>query len=73
MVSIDMSATGEQIRKLVKENNMTTSQLQGLLGLNTPQAIYKWYKGVCLPTVDNLFLLAEIFKCSIEDIVVRRN
>ena len=68
-----MSATGEQIRKLVKENNMTTSQLQEVLGFNTPQAIYKWYKGACLPSVDNLFLLAEICGCTIEDIVVRRS
>ena len=39
------------------------------MGFNTPQALYKWERGLCLPTLDNLVILAELFNVSIEDIL----
>ena len=75
MPRIDLIKTGERIRELRKQNNISVEQLRSILGFSTVQAIYKWEKGLNLPTLDNLVVLAEIFRVSMDDIIVmeRRN
>ena len=65
-----MEKTGENIAKLRIENNLSVRDLQQIFGFATPQAIYKWQRGVVLPTVDNLAILAEVFHVHIDDILV---
>lgn len=72
MVSIDTVATGQHIKTLIKDKNITVKELQNKLCFSTPQAIYKWLRGVMLPSVDNLFHLADILDCTVDEIVVRR-
>lgn len=67
---IDMVNTGLNITNLRKANNLSVKEVQEVLGFNTPQALYKWERGLCLPTLDNLVILAELFKVSIEEILV---
>ena len=67
---INMEKTGENIAKLRIENNLSVRDLQQIFGFATPQAIYKWQRGVVLPTVDNLVILAEVFHVHIDDILV---
>lgn len=67
---INMEKTGENIAKLRIENNLSVRDLQQIFGFATPQAIYKWQRGVVLPTVDNLAILAEVFHVHIDDILV---
>ena len=67
---IDMVNTGLNITSLRKERNLSVKDVQAVLGFNTPQAIFKWQRGDCLPSLDNLVILAELFKVSIEDILV---
>ena len=66
---IDMARTGANITALRRRNNLSVKHLQKLLGFNTPQAIFKWQRGDCLPTLDNLVILADIFGVTISDIV----
>lgn len=75
MPRIDLIKTGERIRELRKQNNISVEQLRSILGFSTVQAIYKWERGLNLPTLDNLVVLAEIFHVSMDDIIVleRRN
>lgn len=75
MPRIDLIKTGERIRELRKQNNISVEQLRSILGLSTGQAIYKWERGLNLPTLDNLVVLAEAFHVSMDDIIVleRRN
>lgn len=70
MPVIDMELTGRNIERLRKENNMTVRDLQECFGFETPQAIYKWQRGVALPTIDNLLYLAMLFGVRIEDILI---
>lgn len=70
MPIIDMELTGKNIKLLRKQNNMTVKELQNKFGFETPQAIYKWQRGITLPTVDNLVVLAILFKVKIDDIIV---
>lgn len=70
--TIDMVATGDNITRLRERAGMTVRDLQIVFGFATPQAIYKWQSGACMPTVDNLVVLSEVFKVRMDDIVVKR-
>ena len=67
---IDLVKTGNNIKSLLAQNNISVIQLQDILGFTSPQAIYKWFWGQSLPSVDNLVILASILHVSIEDILV---
>lgn len=70
MPTVNVTATGMNITKMRKAAGLTVKDLQGIFGFGTPQAIYKWQNGTALPTVDNLVVLAAIFGCKIDDILV---
>ena len=53
---IDLKATGRRIKELREQRGISVRQLQAFLGFEQPQAIYKWQRGECLPSSDNLFL-----------------
>ncbi len=46
--------------------------IQEGLKLSTPNTVYKWQNGECLPTIDNLVILAEILDVSMDEIIVTR-
>ena len=68
--TIDLVKTGENITRLMKENNIKISDLQEIFGFEYPQAIYKWKRGECLPTVDNLIILSAVFKTTVDKIII---
>lgn len=70
MPTINVAATGANITKMRKDAGLTVRDLQNIFGFGTPQAIYKWQNGTALPTVDNLVVLAAVFGCRIDDILV---
>ena len=65
-----MTATGKNIKSMRSARGITVREMQAAFGFATPQAIYKWFRGAAMPTVDNLVILADIFQCRIDDIVV---
>lgn len=67
---IDMVATGRRIKVLRKASGMTVRQMQDVFGFSTPQAIYKWQRGECMPTLDNLIVLSALFGVPMDEIVV---
>ncbi len=67
---IDMPATGRNINALRKRAGLTVKDLQDILGFNTPQAIYKWFNGMTMPTIDNLVILAAVLGVAIDDLIV---
>ena len=67
---IDLPATGENITRLRLARGLTVRDLQQFFGFDAPQAIYKWQRGQTLPTVDNLFALAALFRVSIDEILI---
>ena len=68
--TIDLYKTGLNIKSLREARGITVKDIQKELGFTTPQAIYKWQDGKCLPTLDNIIILARLFEVSVEDIVV---
>ena len=67
---IDMTATGKNITRLRENAGLSVRDLQNILGLETPQAIYRWQRGLAMPAIDNLIALAVIFGVKLDDIVV---
>ena len=68
---VDLKLTGQNIAVLRKQSGISVRELQAMLGFATPQAIYKWQRGVTLPTLDNLVVLASVFGTTMDAIVVR--
>jgi transcriptional regulator with XRE-family HTH domain len=67
---IDIPSTGRNITRLRKDAGLSVRDLQDVLGLSAPQAIYKWQSGDSLPTLDNMVILASVFHVRIDDILV---
>ena len=67
---ISLEATGRRIETLRIEAGLSVKDLQEIFGFSTPNAIYKWQRGMCLPTIDNLIVLAMVFEVSMEEILV---
>ena len=68
--TIDMIKTGQNIVFLRKRAGLKVKDIQEAFGFSTPQAIYKWQKGIALPSVDNLVILARLLNVKIDDIII---
>ena len=69
-ISIQQKETGKRIKKLLAENGYTVKDIQGAMGFENPQAVYKWVSGRSLPSLDNFIILSKLLHTSIEDILV---
>ena len=70
MKRINIEKTGETIRRLRKERGVKINKIQAAMGFSTPQAIFKWERGICLPKLENIVVLADILGVDkIEDIL----
>lgn len=70
---IDTKKTGENIKRLREEHNISVIDIQQFLGLANPQAIYQWQRGINLPTVDHLCALSHLFGISMNEILVLKD
>lgn len=68
--AVDMKMTGKKIASLREERGISVRELQRMLGIATPQAIYKWQRGETLPGIENLAALSRVFGVSINEILV---
>ena len=68
--TIDMIATGKNIKKIRQKKGFTVKDIQTVFGFASPQAIYKWQAGQSLPTIDNLVVLAALFGVPIDQIII---
>lgn len=66
---IDLKATGEKIKSYNREHHYTASYIADCCCVHV-QSVYKWYRGECVPTIDNLVILADRYGCRIDDIIV---
>ena len=70
MPTINMIATGKNIKNMMTARGMKTKDIQTAFGFNTPQAIFKWFRGDSITTVDNLVVLAKLFDTTMDNIIV---
>lgn len=70
--NIDVKATGERIKEIRKAKHLRVSDISDYMGFTEPQAVYKWQRGDCLPSLDNMCALSVLFGTPIENIIVMR-
>lgn len=58
------------IKKYRKQHNMTQLQLANALKV-TQGAVNHWEKGKAKPKVEKLLHMAQIFDCTVEDLIVK--
>lgn len=70
---IDLVKTGRNIERLMFERGFTARDVQQRLGFTERRPIYFWMQGKNLPSIDNLFMLAEMLQVSIDDILIPKD
>lgn len=70
-IELDTVATGHRIKELMEEKNITIKELSEKLQVSF-QAVYRWHKGETLPTICNMFVLAQLLEVEVDDILVAK-
>ena len=70
-MTVDMQQTGDNIKRMREQAGLSVKDLQVIFGFGTPQAIYKWQKGIAMPTLDNMVMLATVFNVTLDEIVIK--
>ena len=70
MYRISKVETGRKLRKLMNWHGVSVREIQEEMGLESPQAIYKWLNGRALPSTENLLILGRLLNVSMEDMLV---
>ena len=68
--TINMTATGANIKALIRAKGLKVADVQDIFGFNTPQAIFKWMRGDAMPSIDNIVILAHLLNVTIDDIII---
>lgn len=66
---IDTAATAANIKACRIKSGFSVKQIQNILNLSSPQAIYNWEHGRDVPSIDNLIVIASVFGVSVDDII----
>ena len=70
--NIDMQQTGKRIKRVIESAGYIPRMIQDYLHLSCVQPIYRWYKGLILPSVDHLFMLSELLNVHMEEFLVKK-
>jgi DNA-binding XRE family transcriptional regulator len=66
--NVNLTKTGKNLKDLRLNAMYTVEQVQKVFEFNNPTTIYKWEAGRCLPDINNMFVLKELYKVSLESI-----
>ena len=71
---IDVPATSKNLKSLRERRGITVSEIQNMFGMENPQSIYNWEnpERKTLPCIDNLVMLAKIYKVALDEMIVIR-
>lgn len=67
---IDLKKTGNWIRTLCKYKGVSVKDIQDCLHISSNQAIYEWFNGHTLPSVNNLLALSSLLGVSMNNLLV---
>ena len=71
--NIDMQQTGKKLKHMIEAAGYTPRIIQEHLHLSCVQPIYRWYKGLILPSVDHLLMLSELLGVHMEELLVKKS
>lgn len=67
---IDTAATGANIKVKMNAAGKTVKDVQNACGFTSGNAVYKWINGICMPTLDNMVIIADICGVTLNDMVI---
>lgn len=70
MPTIDVAATGRNIRAKMDAAGKNVKDIQIACGFTTGNAVYKWINGICMPTIENMVIIADICGVTVNDMIV---
>ena len=65
---INTIETGRKIRELIKHSRYSVTDVSDILNISKT-AMYCWFRGESLPSIDNLCLLAELLEIRVDDMI----
>ena len=69
-ISINMEATGANIRRLVKASGYSVRDIMAITGISTEQAVYKWYRGESIPSIETMLILCGTLGVDVNELLV---
>ena len=69
----DIVASGERMKEIRKQRNISVKQVMEYMGFESTQAVYKWEAGKCYPQADNLVALAILYNVSPLELLVEED
>lgn len=69
----DIVASGERMKEIRKQKNISVKQVMKFMGFESTQAIYKWEAGKCYPQADNLVALSILYNVSPLELLVEED
>ena len=67
---IDKVKTGKQLKQLIKNKGYTIKDIQQYLSLSCIQTIYRWFDGINIPSVDNLYALSALLQVPVDRLLI---
>lgn len=68
---IDTKETGKLIKTVIQTSGISVDYISKCIGVSKG-AIYKWFQGVTMPTVDNFVVLASVVGIKVDDLIVKK-
>lgn len=69
-VKVDLKATGRKIKELRIQKKLKVEEFAEIMH-SSQNTIFKWQRGECLPTIDNLLVLSSLFDTPMDEIIQR--
>lgn len=66
---IDKKETGINLRRMLDARDISARDVQEYLNLGCVQSVYRWFDGISMPTIDNLYALSELLQVPIDELV----
>lgn len=70
MQGIDVKKTGQKIKEMCRMRNITVKDIQEKLFIGSFQAVYAWFSGKSLPSLDNLYRLSRLLNLPMDSLIV---
>lgn len=71
-VSVDMVKTGQTLKRACAYREISAREMQRQLNLGSVQAVYNWFHGVRIPTVDNLMAISRLLRLPVDALLVEK-
>ncbi|MCD8370546.1 MAG: helix-turn-helix domain-containing protein [Clostridiales bacterium] len=67
--SFDRERTGRKLQLYMEVSGIRPRDIQNYLSLSCVQTVYRWMRGINIPTIDNLYAMSRLFHVRMDDLV----